>query len=110
MASKLDEYLKNASPEQKAALDNAKNIFAKEGIKAEETAKTELHATPNPKQNLQYGGANEYKRPQAELNNTPTQKKDTLSKYSVSTKNDQKIENSLGNDRVQGGMNNDMER
>ena len=119
MSSELDKYLQsNASEEQKAQLNSIKEQMANEGVHGENVDKNlahseaELHATPNPEQNLQYGGANEYDRPQAELKDTSTQKKDSLSEYSLNTANDNKpIENSMGNDGISGGMQNEeMER
>lgn len=42
MPSKLDEYLNNASPEDKAAIEEAKLNFDKSGIEAEEVSNTEV--------------------------------------------------------------------
>ena len=95
MPSKLDEYLNNASPEQKAALEKEGMNLDKAGIEAEEVSNTEVG-----KDNVNV--ADNYKPAEptneiseevgAEANEVATGAKDSLSNYPTKEPQEQQTE------------------
>ncbi len=131
MPSKLDDYLKNASPEAKASIERQGKILDSKGSKAEvpqtSTPQNESYKEDTGRdldKNLggydKFNKLSDYKpigedvgkeaKEAAEpvTNPTPPKEegtKDSLSKYSIAK--EETHENKMGNDRMVGGMQQD---